>query len=229
MTDLAVEFANTLRASRGRTADGLAEWAERTGTAADPVRLTELRDAIRVLLRAVIDKGEFPVAELGVLNAAAAAAPCWPELMNGPVVVDGPQLIDGPGLMNGPEPMDGPVIVRRTEAGTGPAALAAIARDAIDLIGTGARRATLRACDGPGCVQFFVKDHPRREWCGPACGNRARAARHYRKARALSHVERCQRLADKGHRDRRRRAEVGERAQLFPQMQYRHPLFPAGR
>ena len=41
----------------------------------------------------------------------------------------------------------------------------------------------LRACLAPGCVLYFVKDHPRREWCGPACGNRARAARHYRRHR----------------------------------------------
>jgi predicted RNA-binding Zn ribbon-like protein len=160
MTELAVEFANTLRASRGRTADGLAEWAARTGMPAEPVRLAELRDAIRALLRAVTDKSEFPAGQLGVLNAAAAAAPCWPELMAGPA------------------------IVARTDAAAGPAALAVIARDAIDLIGTVTRRDALRACGGPGCVQFFVKDHPRREWCGPACGNRARAARHYRKARA---------------------------------------------
>ena len=31
----------------------------------------------------------------------------------------------------------------------------------------------------PGCVLYFIKDHPRREWCSTACGNRARAARHY--------------------------------------------------
>ncbi|MGW3040938.1 CGNR zinc finger domain-containing protein [Kitasatospora sp. NPDC001159] len=48
------------------------------------------------------------------------------------------------------------------------------------------RPASLRACHGPGCVQFFVKDHPRREWCGPGCGNRARAARHYHRQRGHS-------------------------------------------
>jgi predicted RNA-binding Zn ribbon-like protein len=35
----------------------------------------------------------------------------------------------------------------------------------------------LRACGAPGCVLMFVKDHPRREWCSVACGNRARQAR----------------------------------------------------
>ena len=41
----------------------------------------------------------------------------------------------------------------------------------------------LRACYGPGCVLYFVKDHPRRAWCSAACGNRARVARHYEKSR----------------------------------------------
>src|SRR5438105_1450694 len=56
--------------------------------------------------------------------------------------------------------------------------LAAIATDAIDLI-TSSRLTGLRACGAPGCVLLFVKDHPRREWCSAACGNRARQARHY--------------------------------------------------
>ncbi|MER6973507.1 ABATE domain-containing protein [Nocardioides sp. NPDC000445] len=39
----------------------------------------------------------------------------------------------------------------------------------------------LRACGGPGCVLYFVRDHPRREWCSEGCGNRARVARHYQR------------------------------------------------
>ncbi|PZF91885.1 hypothetical protein C1I99_22640 [Micromonospora deserti] len=30
---------------------------------------------------------------------------------------------------------------------------------------------------------YFVADPPRREWCSVACGNRARAARYYRRHR----------------------------------------------
>lgn len=56
--------------------------------------------------------------------------------------------------------------------------LAALAVDAIEFLGS-ARSAELRTCEAPGCVLYFIKDHPRREWCSPACGNRARAARHY--------------------------------------------------
>jgi len=61
-------------------------------------------------------------------------------------------------------------------------ALAELAHHAIDLL-TGSTAANLRACHAPGCVLYFVKTHPRREWCSEACGNRARAARHYQRIR----------------------------------------------
>ena len=60
--------------------------------------------------------------------------------------------------------------------------VAAFARDAIDLL-TGPTAGDLRACGAPGCILLFVKDHPRREWCSNACGNRARQARHYERVR----------------------------------------------
>jgi predicted RNA-binding Zn ribbon-like protein len=62
-------------------------------------------------------------------------------------------------------------------------ALAEHAHDSIDLLaGPGATK--LRACQAPGCVLYFVRSNPRREWCSETCGNRARAARHYRRIRA---------------------------------------------
>jgi predicted RNA-binding Zn ribbon-like protein len=61
--------------------------------------------------------------------------------------------------------------------------LAAVSAEAVDLF-TGPDRSPLRACDAPGCVLYFVRSHPRREWCSIACGNRARAARHYQRVRA---------------------------------------------
>jgi predicted RNA-binding Zn ribbon-like protein len=63
-----------------------------------------------------------------------------------------------------------------------PATLAELAREGSALVADPAR--PLRACRAPGCVLYFVQDHPRREWCGVACGNRARAARHYARVRA---------------------------------------------
>ena len=61
--------------------------------------------------------------------------------------------------------------------------LGALARDGIDVV-AGPRQSDLRSCEGPGCVLFFVRTHPRQSWCSPGCGNRARVARHYRKSRA---------------------------------------------
>jgi predicted RNA-binding Zn ribbon-like protein len=63
------------------------------------------------------------------------------------------------------------------------AGLARVAQESIALLG-GADAAKLRACYAPGCVLYFVKTHPRREWCSVTCGNRARAARHYDKVRS---------------------------------------------
>jgi predicted RNA-binding Zn ribbon-like protein len=61
--------------------------------------------------------------------------------------------------------------------------IAQVAGGTIELL-SGSTAGSLRACHAPGCVLYFVKTHPRREWCSVACGNRARAARHYRKVRS---------------------------------------------
>jgi predicted RNA-binding Zn ribbon-like protein len=78
---------------------------------------------------------------------------------------------------------DGELHREHTGTATAPArSLSAIAARGIDLL-AGADRVPLRACYAPSCVLYFVKDHPRREWCSTACGNRARAARHYHRHR----------------------------------------------
>ncbi|MEU4347817.1 CGNR zinc finger domain-containing protein [Streptomyces sp. NPDC023838] len=59
---------------------------------------------------------------------------------------------------------------------------AALARAAVDFL-AGPDRVRLRACHAPRCVRYFLKEHPRQEWCGPSCGNRARVARHQRRHR----------------------------------------------
>jgi predicted RNA-binding Zn ribbon-like protein len=79
----------------------------------------------------------------------------------------------------------GELLVRAESTGVSTAkrALAAIAVAAVALF-AGPSADQLRACRAPGCVLYFVKAHPRREWCSVACGNRARVARHYRRVRA---------------------------------------------
>lgn len=96
-----------------------------------------------------------------VLNMASAAAPpiaklSWPDRI---------------ARRSGPAGARTPV-----------AALSTIAATAVDLLGA-PDAGGLRACLAPGCILYFVKDHPRREWCSASCGNRARAQRHYQRHR----------------------------------------------
>ncbi len=166
---LAIEFANTFYAVHGKLREGLdapaqlAAWLEGHGTTpaevGDPELTTfvALRDAIRGLIHAVVERAAPDPAQVALLNEAAATAPTWPALSVGAETMAVVERSHGPAL---------------------PAALGAIARDAVRLLG-GAPARNLRACQAPGCVQYFVKDHPRREWCSQSCGNRARVARHY--------------------------------------------------
>ncbi|MBV7698541.1 ABATE domain-containing protein [Streptomyces sp. TRM70350] len=55
---------------------------------------------------------------------------------------------------------------------------AVLARAAIAFLASPERH-RLRACHAPRCVRYFLKEHPRQEWCKPSCGNRARVARHH--------------------------------------------------
>jgi predicted RNA-binding Zn ribbon-like protein len=171
---LAIELHNTLYAVGGTTRDGLEDapdaWLEGLADrlpggsgpwpAAD--ELVALRDAVRAALHAATDGSPYDVAALNALNGASARAPTSAavEWRAGDVV----GAVDHHG------------------ASRADIVIAALAADAIDLI-TGPRRAGLRACGAPGCVLMFLKDHARREWCSNACGNRARQARHYQRAR----------------------------------------------
>jgi predicted RNA-binding Zn ribbon-like protein len=191
---LAVEFMNTIWADRRGVHDALASdaevlawlravdprlpprsagvdaWLERARPAdlADAGdRLRRLRNALR---RVAADQTADPrpaaasaiedVTEAtNVLNEAAAAAPHWSSLEH-----------TAAGFARG----------SGTDAPPGTAIAALVAEDAIGLF-TGGLREELRACLAPGCVLYFVRQHPRREWCSTACGNRARAARHYQR------------------------------------------------
>jgi predicted RNA-binding Zn ribbon-like protein len=97
-----------------------------------------------------------------VVNDAAAAAPHWSQLEWSTDA--GHSRISG------------------SRAAVPSAVMAGIAEQAIDLF-TGDARQNLRACLAPRCVLYFVRNHPRREWCSTACGNRARMARHYQRHR----------------------------------------------
>ncbi|MGO9898195.1 MAG: CGNR zinc finger domain-containing protein [Solirubrobacteraceae bacterium] len=179
---MAIELHNTLYAVSGGTIDGLATeasaraWLAAVRDRLPPVgagrvareELISLRDAVGAALQAILD-GRSPTRDdLAAINGTGARAPRSPVAQ---------WRRDGLPVratsFHGSEPAD---IV-----------LAAIAADAIDLIAT-SRRDALRACGAPGCILLFVKDHPRREWCSQACGNRARQARHYARIRQTAEM-----------------------------------------
>jgi predicted RNA-binding Zn ribbon-like protein len=176
---LPVELANTRFAQRGILVDGLTTrgdlraWlaahredfpaAIDLDAAAEHLELKEvraLRDLLRELFAAVVAGTQPADAAIAALNQLARQAPAVPQL-------DWPARAGGQPSVSLHPTSDDPAAV-----------LAELARATIGLLG-GPDHQRLRTCQAPGCVLFYVKQHPRREWCSPACGNRARAARHY--------------------------------------------------
>jgi predicted RNA-binding Zn ribbon-like protein len=150
-------------ASPGRAA---ATPSAATPTDADLSAAHTLRTAVRELLMAAIE-GRAPAASAVLaVNDASALAPAADQLRW--------------------DSARGPVRMR-SAAGAGEVerALAALAEDAIGLV-CGESRGDLIACEAPGCVRLLLKDHPRRHWCSTRCGDRVRAARHYRRSRERS-------------------------------------------
>lgn len=159
-----------------RTPADLDEWLAAVGTGRAAAHATEtelaqaraLRDAVRRLAafvtrdtRAAAASALTDVAEaLEKMNSTAAALPA-PLL----VLRDGRLELSAGG-----------------DASPVTTGLARVAEQAAGLLG-GDDAARLRACYAPGCVLYFIKAHPRREWCSVACGNRVRAARHYQRIR----------------------------------------------
>jgi predicted RNA-binding Zn ribbon-like protein len=133
-------------------------------TAAQLIAARRLRDALRRLAAAVT--GDERPAAVPALSERAAVAAVNAALAAAPPVELG--RTDGRWRLVKRRPID--------------AALGALAREGAALITDPER--PLRACHAPGCVLYFVRDHPRRAWCGVTCGNRVRAARHYARTRA---------------------------------------------
>ncbi|MEV5607677.1 CGNR zinc finger domain-containing protein [Streptomyces sp. NPDC052225] len=142
-------------------------------TADDAVleRVRAVRAAVRALFARAVRPAEpspadvrrlLPVPEaLARLNAAAALVPAVPVL----------DWADG----------DPAPAARDTAVVAAPDTdllVTVLARAAIGFL-TGDDRHRLRACHAPRCVRYFLKEHPRQEWCKPSCGNRARVARHH--------------------------------------------------
>ncbi|MEU9221156.1 CGNR zinc finger domain-containing protein [Streptomyces sp. NPDC048376] len=135
--------------------------------ASDLAAVRDVRAAARALFARAVRPGEpspadaarlLPVPQaLRLLNEAAARTPTVPVLA----------------WDDAAEP-----VVRAAPAqGTRADLAAALAQAVIGFL-AGPDRQRLRACHAPRCVRYFLKEHPRQEWCKPSCGNRARVARH---------------------------------------------------
>ncbi|MFJ6074543.1 CGNR zinc finger domain-containing protein [Streptomyces sp. NPDC093065] len=184
-TRIALDLALTVRHDgHGAVADDLAEpsgltaWVEDhpglvpdgEGFTADAFALAAVRDvraAARALFARAVRPGEpspadaarlLPAPEaVRRLNEAAARTPTVPVLAWADAT---------------------PPVVRAVPAeGAGTDLAAALAQAVIGFL-AGPDRQRLRACHAPRCVRYFLKEHPRQEWCKPSCGNRARVARH---------------------------------------------------
>ncbi|MER7245551.1 ABATE domain-containing protein [Kribbella sp. NPDC000426] len=188
---LVVELMNTVNFGVGGTDDelegvaGVVAWLRTVGDrisaeAGRPVdgpdqldavqarRFRDLRDAVRKLAADVTDDPRPATApELTrqrAINTVNELARAWPELV---------------------WPDDGrPARSFRTSRTSSDLAVSLIAHQAVELF-AGPGRERLRACLAPGCLLFFFKRSTRREWCSPACGNRARVARHYVRHQAV--------------------------------------------
>ncbi|MFB8210463.1 CGNR zinc finger domain-containing protein [Streptomyces sp. NPDC056010] len=176
---LAVEFTSSWHYEAGALIDevgtphGLAHWIDayrpRLGMGAgtrvemdapDVTTALAVREAVRDLLDALVDRGRPPAASLDLVTERARgvqqAAVTWPDT--------GPRLEwpDGVRVMD--------------------VVAAQVCASATRLL-TSPRRELLRRCPAPSCVLFFSALRTGQQWCSPACGNRARVARHSARAR----------------------------------------------
>ncbi|MFJ5024615.1 CGNR zinc finger domain-containing protein [Streptomyces goshikiensis] len=122
-----------------------------------------LRDDVETLVRAEISGRDADEETLARVNAPAAAPPpglCAVRDQQGHLVRELCGGVECAGL------------------------LAAVARDAVELLTDPGDRALLRACEGDGCARVYLdtsRGH-RRRWCSSElCGNRERVARHRRR------------------------------------------------
>lgn len=145
-------------------------------TADDVLRqeIIELRGAVRALFARAVSPAPPSPADARHLMPAAGALAHLNTVAARELVA--PQL---------EWPHEGAPAARLLSAQSDPriGLVATLARAAVDFL-SGPQRELLRACTAPRCVRYFVKSHGRQEWCKASCGNRARAARHYRRHHA---------------------------------------------
>jgi predicted RNA-binding Zn ribbon-like protein len=160
----AVDLSQTVRDVRGRRVDDLRcdadldAWLASQEDRVPPLGPGERDVAAWRALREAITAA-FAAAVAG--EALPAGAVEHVNACAGPVL---PQLRDG----------------RREYVPSG--ALSAVAASAIEILGTGTRE-RLRFCAAPSCGMYYLGNRADQQWCSPACGTRARVARHAARTR----------------------------------------------
>ncbi|MFF3322010.1 CGNR zinc finger domain-containing protein [Streptomyces sp. NPDC002889] len=130
-------------------------------------RFVDLRDCVAQLVRAELD-GRGAESALDRVNAIAA----------------GP-----PPCIRAVRDHDGALVRALATAPECGALLAAVARDAVELLTDPTARARLRQCEGDNCRRVYLDTSRgrRRRWCSSeVCGNRERVARHRRRNAAVA-------------------------------------------
>ncbi|WP_381789797.1 CGNR zinc finger domain-containing protein [Streptomyces niveus] len=196
---LPVEFMNTVWADRDGVHDelahpgGLVAWLRGVGprlpqaggpslaplpepSADDVRRFRRLRDALRHLASVTTgDTGDTRGTVSGAVSDADALATAVAAVNESCAYAPSWSMLEWTGE-------SGPTRTAATDGTASGWILSQLAEEGVRLL-AGPGRTDLRACHGPRCVLYFVRSHPRREWCSADCGNRARVARHYRRHR----------------------------------------------
>ena len=124
-----------------------------------------LREAINRLVRAAMAAKPFDPADIALVNRVAAAPDLVPQLGTAP------DSTGGTVTWGAHHPVD--------------AAMATLARDAIDLL-AGPRTARIKECEHPHCSLLFFDDSQsgRRRWCSMGrCGNLVKIAGYRQRTR----------------------------------------------
>lgn len=171
----ALDFLNTQKANASGLVETLTEpqavvaWFAGAGLGSVAVSealladALELREAVRYLVRAWIQNAPAPAAPVGTLNRVLATGAVYPVLSPDFSQAATPTVAAHP--------------------------LLPVALSALDLLAHH-DKTLVRQCGGTGCVLWFLDTtkNKRRRWCAmETCGNREKAAAHYRRVKESAH------------------------------------------
>ncbi|MFD3697234.1 CGNR zinc finger domain-containing protein [Streptomyces sp. NPDC058646] len=163
-----------------RDGDGLRLWLAGTGLVPDGTPLTRVGPEWVAAFRSL--RGDVDTLVRAELDGAAPSGGTAPALARVNALAAGPP----PGLC-AVRDQEGHLVRELCGGVECGALLAAVARDAVELLTDPGDLALLRACEGDGCTRIYLdtsRGH-RRRWCSSErCGNRERVARHRRRVLA---------------------------------------------